>query len=237
MAKSKRRAHVAATEAQNTAPSQTEESTRTEQPQTQRSETATRTQNSQSSNQDKGFFLNAADWLLSRLPWFRDRYDYWGHGTRIFVGFLMYLIVLPVIPIVIGVIMYVRDPEGFRSSKAFPILGVIIAAWLGAFGIIAAQPSKQNNVNNSTSGTSITNSAGTASTSKTTKDSSDNATANSASSAKKGVQNRDKSQPTMGRDFKNCDAAFTAGVFNIPKSDSSYADHLDGDNDGVACEK
>ena len=189
--------------------------------------------------QEGGFFLNVADWLLGRLPWFRDRYEAWSHGKRVLVGLLMYLICLPVIPLVIGIVMYVKDPQGFRNSKAFPILGVLIAAWLGAFGLVAAQPKKVTKPANSTNDTSITqSSAQSTSTSKQKiKDNSDTKDTANASASKKSVQQKDKSEPTRGRQFENCDAAFAAGVFNIPKSDPSYADHLDGDNDGIACEK
>jgi hypothetical protein len=36
--------------------------------------------------------------------------------------------------------------------------------------------------------------------------------------------------------FENCDEAFAAGESNIPVGDPQYAEHLDGDNDGTACE-
>jgi hypothetical protein len=185
--------------------------------------------------QSQGFFLNVANWLLSRLPWFRDRYEGWSHGKRILIGLLMYLIVLPVIPIVVGIVLYAKDPQVFRNSKAFPILGVIIAAWLGAFGLIAAQPAKVTK-NSTTDTTMSQNDTSMTGTGMQPKDTSDTTTA-APSTAKKSVQSKDKSEATRGRSFVNCDAAFAAGVFNIPKTDPSYADHLDGDNDGIACEK
>ncbi|PID31849.1 hypothetical protein CR970_03725 [Candidatus Saccharibacteria bacterium] len=158
---------------------------------------------------DNGFFVNTADWLLSRLPWFKTRYEQWSHAKRVIVGFLMYLIVLPVIPIAVAIAMYLRDPEGFKKGNAKYVLGAIIALWLGGFGAIAAQPATVSSPD----------------------------TTNVSSDAEKAVRDKKQSAPTNGRQFKNCDAAFKAGVFNIPKSDPSYAKHLDGDNDGVACEK
>lgn len=158
-----------------------------------------------------GFLVNAANWLLSRLPWFRDRYESWSNGKRILIGLLMYLIVLPVIPIVIAIVMYLRDPEGFKNSKAMYILGGVILAWLGGFGLIAAQPSQ-----------SSVNSADATSISKEAKDA---------------IKDRKDSAQTLGRQFDNCDAAFKVGVFNIAKTDPSYAAKLDRDSDGIACEK
>ncbi|PID32568.1 calcium-binding protein, partial [Candidatus Saccharibacteria bacterium] len=46
-----------------------------------------------------------------------------------------------------------------------------------------------------------------------------------------------KSKSSAGRQFKNCSEAFEAGVFDIRRSDPSYQNKLDRDNDGIACEK
>lgn len=167
-----------------------------------------------------GFFMNSANFLLSRLPWFQDRYENWGKGKRVLIAFLLYLIILPVIPIVIGVVMYLRDPEGFKKSKALPILAAIAVAQLGAFGLIATQPPTVNNPEtNSVQSSPSTKNGGTPATSKS----------NTTTSA--------KSANTGGRYFENCTAAFNAGVFNIPKSDKSYRRELDGDDNGVGCQK
>jgi hypothetical protein len=37
--------------------------------------------------------------------------------------------------------------------------------------------------------------------------------------------------------FRNCDAAEAAGYVNIPAGAPGYAPHLDGDSDGIACER
>mgnify|MGYP000888432559 CR=1 FL=1 len=152
-----------------------------------------------------GFFENAAVWLLSRLPWFNTRYQNWSKTKRIVVGLIMYIIILPVIPTVVGIVMYVRNPEAFKKGNASKILGAVVAAQLALFGLVAVQPSMPDNpvkdaVNQAT-GTNI------------------------------------QGNPTGGRVFDNCDEAFKLGVKNIPKTDLSYRPELDGDNDGVACEK
>jgi Excalibur calcium-binding domain len=162
-------------------------------------------------------FVKAANFLLSRLPWFRERYSQWSPTKRIIIAFFLYLIVLPVIPIAIAIVMYIHDPEGFKKSKALPILGAIIVAQLSAFGLIAVQtptpetPASSNSVD-----------AGTVTP----------ASANEAKDTSKTT-----SQPSDGREFKNCDEAAKAGVYNIAKSDASYRAELDRDRDGVACER
>lgn len=37
--------------------------------------------------------------------------------------------------------------------------------------------------------------------------------------------------------YKNCTAAWDAGVAPLHRGDPGYASHLDADNDGIACEK
>ena len=173
-----------------------------------------------------GMMLRAANYLLSRLPWFKDRYESWSSTKRIVIGFLLYLIVLPIIPIVLAIILYIRDPEGFKKSKAFPILAALIVAQLAAFGIITQQTPKVTTPSNSPISASV---------------SADKKLEASDKAAKERKKNDptsvESSKPTGGKYFENCTAAFEAGVHDIPKTDKSYRDPLDGDKDGVACEK
>ncbi len=158
--------------------------------------------------EQKGIFLRGADYLLSRLPFTKYRYQNWSHTKRIVIGYLLWLIVLPVIPLAIMIIMYVRDPKGFTKSPAFAILSVITVAWFGVgLGYVDAQ-------------TPVDSTEG-----QVTKGSYNN------------VKSRSESEPTQGRVFENCTTAFNAGVFDIKKSDPSYETRLDRDGDGIACER
>lgn len=158
--------------------------------------------------EEKGPILNGADYLLSRLPWFKFRYEGWSKTKRIVVGYLMWLIVLPVIPVAIMIIWYVRDPQGFKKSPFMPILAIITVAWLGGgLGYVNSQTPYETSDAQVTKG------------------------------AQANVANKTESEPTGGRNFENCTAAFEAGVFNIKKSDPSYEARLDRDADGVACER
>jgi len=181
-----------------------------------------------------GIFERIAVFLLSRLPWFRHHYQAWGKVKRIVIGLPLYIIALPIIPIVIALILFIRDPQAFRKSKAFPILAAIIVAWLGAFGYIAAQPgTSDTTTTNAATGTSATETSGTTASTTTS-----NTTTKSNSTTKSKTTKADATgNPTNGRFFKNCSAAFSVGVFNIPKGDQSYRVRLDHDKDGVACEK
>ena len=156
----------------------------------------------------KGLFLRGADYLLSRLPFTKYKYQEWSATKRIVIGYLLWLIVLPVIPLAIMIIMWVRDPEGFKKSPAFAILSVIVVAWFGVgWGYVNSQVPVDSTDGQVTNG------------------------------AKDNVKDRSASEPTNGRIFKNCTAAFNAGVFDIKKSDKSYEPRLDRDGDGIACER
>lgn len=156
----------------------------------------------------KGMFLSGADYLLSRLPFTKYKYQNWSRTKRIVIGYVLWPIVLPVIPLVIMIVMWARDPEGFKKSPAFAILGVVTVAWFGlGLGYVNSQVPVD-----STDG-QVTN------------------------AAKANVASKATSEPTNGRTFNNCTDAFNAGVFNIAKTDPSYQSKLDRDGDGIACEK
>lgn len=169
-----------------------------------------------------------AVWILSRFPGVRYHYQGWGTTKRVVIAILLYLVALPIIPIVLAVIWYVRDPEGFKKSPLMPVLVAVIAAWIGGFGYIANQ-------------TPITDATPMASV-KTTADG-EQGSVNGDPAASASQASRDKiasqttSKPTNGAIFANCTEAFEAGVFDIPRNNPSYERRLDRDNDGIACEK
>lgn len=169
-----------------------------------------------------------AVWILSRFPGVRDRYQAWGRGKRIIVAILLYLVALPIIPIVAMIILYVRDPEGFKKSPLLPALVALTAAWFGGFGYIAQQTpvadgSPYASVKEKADGESgATNS---------------DPAAIPSQAAKEKIATQKESKATNGRKFENCTAAFEAGVFDIKRNNPSYERRLDRDNDGIACEK
>jgi Excalibur calcium-binding domain len=184
-----------------------------------------------------GFFENAAVWLLSRLPLTNHKYQNWSKTKRIVIGLLLYIICLPVIPVIVGIILYIRDPQGFKNGNAIKVLGVVITVWLGLFGLIGMQPSVPENPLNQQAKVDGFNKTQKATPEANQNDDSDNAPADQKSEERKKVQNKTTSAATKGRFFKNCDAAFAVDVFDIKKSDPAYQARLDRDSDGIACEK
>ncbi len=169
-----------------------------------------------------------AVWILSRFPGVRYKYQNWSRGKRIFIAILLYLVALPIIPIVVTIVLYVRDPEGFKKSPLLPIMAAVIAAWFGGFGWVANQ-------------TPITDGTPYASTKPQADGESSTTNADPAAvpsqAAKDKIATQAKSNPTNGQKFENCTAAFEAGVFDIARNNPSYERKLDRDNDGIACEK
>ncbi len=169
-----------------------------------------------------------AVWILSRFPGVRYRYQNWGTTRRCVVAVLLYLVALPIIPIVIAAVWYAKDPEGFKKSPLMPVLVAVIAAWLGGFGWVANQTPI-------TDGTPMASVKSMADGEAATVNSDPAATASQASKDK--IAKQTTSKPTNGMHFENCTAAFDAGVFDIARNNSSYERRLDRDNDGIACEK
>lgn len=177
-----------------------------------------------------GFFLNTAVWLLSRFPLTKNKYQNWTAGRRILVGWLLWLICLPIIPIVAALVWYLKDPEGFKKSPWAKALLALVVVWAGAFGVIATEPAQidQNGKYSPVQTEADGEKGGSVS---------EKPASEATPAAKEKVAKQQTSNESNGRQFENCTEAFNAGVFNIKRSDDSYQNKLDLDNDGIACEK
>lgn len=179
-------------------------------------------------NANPGFFLRSANWILSRFFLTRQKYQNWTASRRVIVGWLLWLVLLPIIPIAVAALWYIRDPEGFKKSPWAKVLVGVVVLWAGYFGVVATNPS-QADVNGKYSPIQ---------TAPNGEVSGEETTANTASeAAKQKVAAQSESKESNGKKFENCDAAFAAGVFDIKRSNASYERRLDRDNDGIACEK
>lgn len=175
-----------------------------------------------------GFFLRGAVWIVSRFPLTRHKYQNWTTARTLIVGWLLWLIVLPIIPIVAAIIWYVRDPEGFKKSPWAKALLTLAVVWAGYAGVILTNPS-QANVNGKYSPRQTQPNGEVSGKA--------DALNTASAEAKQKVAAQKESKDSGGRKFANCTAAFEAGVFNIKRSNTSYEPRLDRDSDGIACEK
>lgn len=180
-------------------------------------------------NAKAGFFYTAAVYILSRFPLTKNRYQNWTRGRRILVGWLLWIIVLPIIPIVAIIVWYLNDQEGFKKSPWAKGLIALAVVWAGYAGLVITEPSQADT--NGKYSPVQTQADGEKSVVNT------DPAAVPSEAAKQKVASQTESKSTDGREFKNCTEAFEAGVFNIRRSDSSYQQKLDRDNDGIACER
>ena len=126
-------------------------------------------------------------------------------------------------------IWYFHDPEGFKKSPWAKGLIALFFVWLAGFGFIATEkPQLDANGKYSPIQTQPDGETKVVNT---------DAAAVPSAEAKKKVESQATSNATNGQVFENCTEAFEAGVFNIKRSDPSYRNKLDRDNDGIACEK
>ena len=190
---------------------------------------AARVQNERERNMKGGFFYTAAVYILSRFFLTKNRYQNWTRGRRILVGWLLWLIVLPIIPVVAIIVWYLNDPEGFKKSPCAKALIALAVMWAGYAGLVVTEPS-QADVNGKYSPIQTAPNG-------ETKVVNDNPAAVPSDVSKEKIKNQATSNASNGRTFENCTEAFDAGVFNIRRSDASYQNKLDRDNDGIACEK
>lgn len=180
-------------------------------------------------NTKGGFFYTAAIYILSRFFLTKNRYQNWTRGRRILIGWLLWLIVLPIIPIVAIIVWYLNDPEGFKKSPWAKALIALAVVWAGYAGLVVTEPA-QADVNGKYSPIQTMPDG-------ETKSINENPAAVPNDASKEKVKNQAKSNDSKGRAFANCTEAFEAGVFDIRRSDPSYQQKLDRDNDGIACEK
>ena len=180
-------------------------------------------------NAKPGFFLGSAIWILSRFPLTKNSYQNWTSGRRIIIGWLLWLVLLPIIPAVAIAIWYFNDPEGFKKSPWAKALIALFFVWLAGFGFVATEkPQLDANGKYSPIQTAPNGEVEAINT---------DPAAVPTDEAKEKVKNQSTSKSTGGRTFENCTAAFNAGIFDIKRADASYQNKLDRDNDGIACEK
>ena len=187
-----------------------------------------RIQSERDKNAQGGFFLKSAVWILSRTPFTRNHYQNWTKSRRIIVGWLLWLVTLPIIPIAAIIIWYTHDPEGFKKSPWAKGLIALAVAWAGYAGVVLTN-TEQADINGKYSPVQTAPNGETAGQA--------NDTNTASQEAKDKVKSQSSSNASNGRKFDNCTEAFRAGVFDIKRSDPSYQSKLDRDNDGIACER
>ena len=77
----------------------------------------------------EGFILRGANYLLGRLPVTKNEFEHWPPAKRIIVGYLLWLIVLPIWPLVIVVVFLVNHTIKQQKILTFLLLGLVVILW------------------------------------------------------------------------------------------------------------
>lgn len=87
-------------------------------------------------SEKEGIVLRGANYLLGRLPFTKNEFEHWSPAKRIVVGYLLWLVVLPVWPLVVIAVLWVNHSLK-RKASTFIVLGIIAALWFwGLFGLL-----------------------------------------------------------------------------------------------------
>lgn len=90
-------------------------------------------------SEKKGMVLSGADYLWEKLPFSTYEYERWPKFWRGVLGYVLWLVVLPIWPLVIIVVLWFGGKVA-RKTLVFTLLGIIAALWfwfiLSHFGIL-----------------------------------------------------------------------------------------------------
>lgn len=76
----------------------------------------------------EGLVLRGANYLLGRLPFTKNEFEHWSPARRILVGYLLWLLVLPIWPLVIITVLW-GNTKLLRRGLVFMILGIVAVLW------------------------------------------------------------------------------------------------------------
>jgi hypothetical protein len=75
-----------------------------------------------------GMFLSGSNYLLGRLPFTKNEFEHWSNTKRLLVGYLLWLLVLPVWPLVIIAVLW-SNTKLLRRGLIFTVLGALAVLW------------------------------------------------------------------------------------------------------------
>lgn len=75
-----------------------------------------------------GTVLSGSNYLLGRLPFTKNEFEHWPSVKRMVVGYLLWLVVLPIWPLVIITVLW-GNTKLLRRGLVFTILGIVAVLW------------------------------------------------------------------------------------------------------------
>lgn len=87
-------------------------------------------------HEKEGMVLRGSNYLLGKLPFTKNEFEHWSKAKRIILGYVLWLLVIPVWPLVVIAVMWVNRTIK-RKVSTFVVLGLIAALWFwGLFGLL-----------------------------------------------------------------------------------------------------
>ncbi len=72
--------------------------------------------------------LRGANYLLGRLPVTKNEFEHWSKVKRVVIGYLLWLVVLPIWPLVVLVVLLIGGRVA-RKGLAAVLLGFVALLW------------------------------------------------------------------------------------------------------------
>lgn len=80
-------------------------------------------------SEKEGIVLRGANYLLGRLPFTKNEFEHWSPAKRIIVGYLLWLVVLPIWPLVVIAVLWINHTIKQRKIVTFTLLGSVAVLW------------------------------------------------------------------------------------------------------------
>lgn len=79
-------------------------------------------------SEKEGIFLRGSNYLLGKLPFTKNEFEHWSKLRRIVTGYALWLVVLPIWPLVVMAILWVNG-KVTRKALTFTVLGLVAVLW------------------------------------------------------------------------------------------------------------
>lgn len=87
-------------------------------------------------HEKEGAVLRGSNYLLAKLPFTKNEFEHWSSARKIVLGYVLWLVVIPIWPLVVIAVMWVNHTIKKKVST-YIALGLIAALWFwGLFGLL-----------------------------------------------------------------------------------------------------
>lgn len=87
-------------------------------------------------SEKEGYVLSGANYVLGKLPFTKNEFEHWSKLKRITVGYLLWLIILPIWPLVTITVMWINHTMKRKVSVYLSLALVAILWFWGLFSFL-----------------------------------------------------------------------------------------------------